>query len=165
MVSGILFVTFIGTRLLPKRSVGEEIAGTQQDFQSQYELQARLFQIKIPPNSVLVGKTLAKSRLGSGFDLNVMGITRGNETLLAPHITETIQLNDVLIVEGRLERIQELNHWGQLLIEPEPIEIDELFIPWDASRRASPQSGFLVCGSVAIKNRLSQSVWAQCPGD
>jgi len=127
MVSGITFVTFIGTRILPKRSVAKETSRTHQDFRSQYELQESLFKIKIPTDSVLVGKTVAKSRLGSGLDLNVVSITRGNQTLLAPEITETIQQNDVLIVEGRLERIQELNHWGQLFIETETIGVDDLF--------------------------------------
>jgi di/tricarboxylate transporter len=127
MFSGIAFVTFIGTRFLPRRGVAEETSRTLRDFRSQYELQDRLFKIRIPTDSILVGKTLAKSRLGSGLDLNVIGITRGNQTLLAPDITETIQPNDILIVKGRLNRIQELNHWGQLLIETETIGVDDLF--------------------------------------
>ncbi len=127
MFVGIVFVAFIGTRFLPKRSVAKETSGTGRDFLSQYELQERLFQIKIPPGSALVGKTLAKSRLGSGLGLNVVGITRGNHALLAPEITETIKANDELIVQGRTDRIQEFNHWGQLLTETDPIGGDELF--------------------------------------
>ena len=107
MFCGIVFVTFIGTRILPKRSLTKETSETHPDYRSQYELQEHLFQIKIPPGSVMVGKTLAKSHLGSGLGLNVVGITRGSQTLLAPEITETIERNDVLIVNGHLERIQE----------------------------------------------------------
>lgn len=126
MISGITFVTFIGTRLLPKRNAIQG-TGIHRDFRSQYELQERLFQIKVPPGSALVGKTLAKSHLGSGLGLNVVGITRDNRTLLAPEISETIVPDDVLIVEGRLERIQELNHWGQLLAETDAPDVDALF--------------------------------------
>jgi K+/H+ antiporter YhaU regulatory subunit KhtT len=54
------------------------------DFRSQYRLQEHLFQIKIPDGSALVGKTLAKSRLGAALGLTVVGITRSGATLLAP---------------------------------------------------------------------------------
>ena len=127
MFSGVAFVTYIGTRLLPKRNVSAEASDAGKDFRSQYELQANIFQIKIPAESILVGKTLAKSRLGSGLDLNVMGITRGEQTLLAPEINETIHANDVLVVEGLTDRVQELNNWGQLLVETDSIGIEHLF--------------------------------------
>jgi di/tricarboxylate transporter len=114
MVSGILFVTFVGTRLLPRRDINRETSGDQ-DFRSQYGLQASLFQIRIPPGSALAGKSLVNSRLGSGLGLNVVGITRQGKTMLAPATTEIIQQDDVLTVSGRADLIEELNHWGQLL--------------------------------------------------
>ena len=45
--------------------------------------------------------TLARSRLGAGLGLNVVGINRGGRTLLAPGPGETIRPHDDLIVEGR----------------------------------------------------------------
>ena len=127
MVCGVAFVTLIGTRLLPKRNLAKETAGRRQDFRSQYRLQEHLFQIKIPDGSALVGKTLAQSRLGAALRLNVVGITRRNGTLLAPPITEVIQIDDLLIVEGSPDQIQEFNHWGQLLTETDAIGLDTLF--------------------------------------
>lgn len=127
MAAGVIFVTFWGTRLLPKRSVARETSAGQGDFRTQYELEERLFKIKIPQDSALVGKMLAKSRLGSALGLNVVGITRSGRTLLAPAVTEIIEPDDELIVEGRHERIQELNHWGQLLTETHAIGADALF--------------------------------------
>ncbi|MEJ2643210.1 MAG: SLC13 family permease, partial [Desulfosarcinaceae bacterium] len=117
MVGGVAFVALVGTRLLPRRNVTTETAASQRDYRRQYELQERLFQIRIPSDSALVGKTLARSRLGSALGLNVVGITRGARTLLAPEIDTVIQAEDNLIVEGRQDRIQELNHWGQLLTD------------------------------------------------
>ncbi len=127
MGCGIAFVTLIGTRLLPRRNVAHEMARIQHDYREQYALQERLFQIIIQPDSALVGKTLAKSRLGASLGLNVVGITRGRQTLLAPDITETIQPHDELIVEGRHDRIQEMNHWGQLLVETDSIDVHDLY--------------------------------------
>jgi di/tricarboxylate transporter len=117
MIVGTAFVALVGARVLPRRNVKAETAATRRDYRWQYELQERLFTIRIPADSALVGKTLARSRLGSALGLNVVGITRRAQTLLAPDIDVVIQAEDELIVEGRQDRIQELNHWGQLLID------------------------------------------------
>ena len=127
MAAGIVFVVFIGTRLLPARNMAKGSARGEKALREQYELQKRLFQITIPPRSALVGKTLTGSRLGSALGLNVVGITRGARTVLAPRAAETIRARDKLIVEGSLDRIQEMNHWGQLLPEGGRIDDDTLF--------------------------------------
>ena len=162
MFCGIVFVTFIGTRILPKRSLTKETSETHPDYRSQYELQEHLFQIKIPPRSALVGKTLAKSHLGSGLGLNVVGITRGSQTLLAPEITETIERNDVLIVNGHLERIQELNHWGQLLTESRSIGVDDLFAHGMqvAELQLSPTAAYAdqTISKIGFRNRFGLNV-------
>ncbi len=118
MIGGIAFVTLIGTRLLPKRNL-TQVSSDRRDFRSQYQLQENLFQIKIPKGSALVGKTLLKSRLGAALGLNVVGITRNGETILAPPVSEVIQSEDLMIVEGNQDQIQEMNNWGQLLTETE----------------------------------------------
>ena len=127
MAAGVTFVTFIGTRLLPKNRLTAESGKSRTDFRSQYRLQERLFQIRVPQGSALVGKTLAKSRLGAAMGLTVVGIHRNRRTLLAPEISEVIQAEDVLIVEGRPDRIQEMNHWGQLVTQSETVGVDALF--------------------------------------
>ena len=114
MAGGIAFVVLIGTRILPKHNLAQESSG-RQDFRSQYRLQENLFQIKIPGDSALVGKTLLKSRLGAALGFNVICITRENKTLLAPPITEVIQAEDLMIVKGNPDQIHEMNNWGQLL--------------------------------------------------
>jgi len=164
MLSGIAFVALVGTRMLPKGTKTKETSGTRLDFRSQYELQERLFQIKIPPGSTLVYKTLAKSRLGSGFGLNVVSITRDNRTLLAPEATETIQPNDVLIVAGHLDRIQELNHWGQLTTEPDSIGVETLFSNGMqvAELQLSPKSSYAnqTLSKIDFRNRFGLNVLA-----
>lgn len=120
MAGGIAFISLIGRRLLPQRDIAET-TGPLQHLPDQYRLLEHLFQIRIPKGSALAGKTLAHSRLGAALGLNVIGITRGNRTLLAPSTIERIQDEDQLIVEGHPDRIQEMNHWGQLLTETEAI--------------------------------------------
>ena len=127
MISGIVFVIFVGKRLLPRNGKESKKTGITKDFRAQYELQKRLFQVRIPSGSALIGKTLGKSRLGSAFGLNVVSIRRGKNNLLAPEITEIIHANDILIVEGRIDHIQEMNHWGQLELEKDDITADDLY--------------------------------------
>jgi di/tricarboxylate transporter len=115
MVSGMLFITFVGVRFLPRTDPFGAKENAEQQVISQYRIQERLFRIKIPEKSALIGHTLASSHLGSRLGLNVIGINRGRQTFLAPEISEKILAGDELIVEGRLDRIQEMNNWGQLL--------------------------------------------------
>ena len=118
MVIGTLFVALVGTRLLPRSSGPVNAEGLDnKNGLAQYRLQERIFRIKIPEHSALIGKTLVESHLGSSLGLNVIGITRGRISTLAPEINQHIRAGDELIVEGRLDRIQEMNNWGQLLNE------------------------------------------------
>ncbi len=117
MVVGILFMTYVGSRLLPQQNLLAGKVKKEQNFLSQYRIQEMLFRITIPETSALVGKTLASSNLGSRLGLNVVGINRNRQTFLAPEVSEKILAGDELIVEGRLDRIQEMNNWGHLLSE------------------------------------------------
>lgn len=164
MAGGIAFVVLIGTRILPKRNPAQESAG-QQDFRSHYRLQENLFQIKIPDGSALVGTTLLKSRLGAALGLNVIGITRGNETLLAPPITEVIQADDLMIVEGNPAQIHEMNNWGQLLTVAGDIGGNEALFSHGmqvAQLRLRPGSGLenQTLSEIGFRNRFGLNVLA-----
>jgi di/tricarboxylate transporter len=164
MACGVAFVTLIGTHLLPKRNLAEETAGRRPDFRSQYRLQEHLFQIRIPEGSALVGKTLAGSRLGAALGLTVVGITRSGATLLAPPITAVIQRDDLLIVEGNPDHIQEMNHWGQLLTETDTIGPDALTAYGMQLARLGlkPGSGYenQTLADIGFRNRLGLNVLA-----
>jgi di/tricarboxylate transporter len=126
MFTGIVFMTFIGRHLLPQRDVAKESsAGTESDWQSQYDLQERLFHIRVPRGSILAQKTLAQARMGSVLGWNVIGITRGDRTLLAPGPTDTLLVGDRLTVEGRIESLNELKNWRQLVVEEGGIDLQE----------------------------------------
>ncbi len=165
MACGVAFVTLVGTRLLPKRNLAKETAGNRRDFRSQYRLQEHLFQIRVPGSSALVGKTLAGSRLGAALGLTVVGITRSSGiTLLAPQITEMIQADDLLIVEGKPDQIQEMNNWGQLLTESDAIGPDALTAHGMQVARLGLKPGSAYDGQtlsdIGFRSRLGLSVLA-----
>jgi di/tricarboxylate transporter len=140
MFSGIAFMVLIGRHLLPQRDVVKESSGDQDiDWETQYDLQERLFNIRIPEDSILVNKTLAETRMGSALGWNVISITRNNQTLLAPGPSDILQVKDRLTIEGRIENLKELKNWQKLIVEEGGIDIEapystdikiaEIFLP------------------------------------
>ena len=140
MFSGIAFMVFIGRHLLPQRDVIKESSGDQDiDWETQYDLQERLFNIRIPEDSILVNKTLSETRMGSALGWNVISITRNNQTLLAPGPSDILQVKDRLTIEGRIENLKELKNWQKLIVEEGGIDIEapystdikiaEIFLP------------------------------------
>ena len=126
MFSGIAFVAFVGRHLLPQRDVAKESSvQTKIDWQSQYDLEERLFHVRIPRGSSLAEKTLAQIRMGSVLGWNVIGITRGERTILAPGPTDMLYFGDRLTVEGRIEALNELKNWQELIIEESGIDLSK----------------------------------------
>ena len=139
MFAGIAFMTFIGRRLLPRRDVAKELTRNKTvDWESQYDLDEQLFNIRIPSDSLLVNKTLAESRLGSALGWNVIGIIRNNQIRSAPGPAETLQAGDQLTVEGSIEDLKELKNWQQLIVEKSGIDIEE------------PYSGEIKIGEIIV---------------
>jgi di/tricarboxylate transporter len=95
---GMLYMLFIGRKMLPAR-------GGEDSFTEQYHIREYISELLVLPGSTLIGKTLAEANLNMELDLNVLGIVRGKETKIAPNARERIELNDLLIVEGRLANI------------------------------------------------------------
>ncbi len=126
MFAGVVFMILIGRHLLPQRDVAKESStNNSSDWRSQYDLQERLFHIRVPRDSILAQKTLAQIRMGSVLGWNVIGITRGDRTFLAPEPTATLQAGDRLTVEGRIETLNELKNWHQLEVEEGGIDLQE----------------------------------------
>jgi di/tricarboxylate transporter len=95
---GMLYMLFIGRKMLPSR-------GGEDSFTEQYHIREYISELLVLPGSHLIGKTLGEANLNMELDLNVLGIVRGKETKIAPNSRERIELNDLLIVEGRLANI------------------------------------------------------------
>jgi len=139
MFCGIVFMVFIGRRFLPRRNVAKESTGNETaDWESQYDLDEQLFNIRIPRDSLLIKKTLAESRLGSALGWNVIGIIRNNQIRSAPGPDETLQAEDQLTVEGRIDNLKELKNWRQLIVEESGIDVEE------------PYSGDIKTGEITL---------------
>lgn len=95
--AGILYMTLIGRHLLPVRRTAEE--------QQTNRLREYVSEIRVLPESILVGKDLEQSRLGADYDLTVIGILREGEGRLTVHRDTRLEANDLLIIEGSAKNI------------------------------------------------------------
>jgi di/tricarboxylate transporter len=120
VLAGTAFVALAGRRILPRQDPGLEAhQRSQRHLRTQYGLQDRTFMMKIGPDSVLLGKTLAETRLVAAAGLIVIALERRNRVEALPSRTTVLEAGDLLLVQGRPERFEELRHWSDLRIERE----------------------------------------------
>jgi len=127
LLAGTLYMTFLGRRLLPSRDPAREFAVERnRENKSQYDLQERMVLLHLPKNSILHGKSLSTSRLGSVLGLNVVAVMRNGRTQLSPEPAFTLQSGDRLLVEGRLERFLDLHSKDHLVMEEQGFRVERL---------------------------------------
>jgi di/tricarboxylate transporter len=120
LVAGVAFVGLIGVQLLPNRDPrGEAAGGGEADLVKAFNLQERIFTLRIPSRSPLAGKVLAESRLGSALGLHVMALFRDGQTSLAPTPETVLVAGDKLLVQGRPDLLLELRNRRHLQLEEE----------------------------------------------
>ncbi|MFC1922253.1 SLC13 family permease [Chloroflexota bacterium] len=124
MLAGVVFMLLIGRHLLPNRDITRELSGV--DYNQLFNLQERMATVHIPSKSALAGNTLAQSRLGSILGLNVIAIIHEGQTNLAPSPDVILHSGDKLLVEGRLDQLNELYGRQHLILESENLVIDKL---------------------------------------
>lgn len=127
MLTGVAFVALVGRHLLPEKNLNQDIGlKSQRNLATQYALQERTYVLRLPKTSALVGKTLAQTQISSAAGLAVLGIIRRGSTQLLPASNVELKGGDRLLVQGRLERFNELQYWRQLSIERETSTLQTL---------------------------------------
>jgi len=120
LLAGTLFISLVGRLLLPRKKPDEEMQRrSQRNLRTLYGLQSRAFEMVVPRDSVLVGKTLAQSRIGVAAGLIVIALKRHGRDQLMPSRQTVLAGGDRLLVQGRLDRFHEFQRWSDLVIERE----------------------------------------------
>ncbi len=119
MIIGVLFVVIGGRFLLPKIESPRDKHVSQRSLRAQYKLQERTFMLHVPMHSVLVGKTLAETRIGASTGLIILSLLRDGRNETLPRRQTVIRGGDGLLVQGRIDQFRELRRWSDLLIERE----------------------------------------------
>ncbi len=119
-IFGILFVAFAGRLLLPTTArTGRGRFRSQRSLRARYKLQEQSFLLRVPLDSVLVGKTLAQSRIGAATGLIILSLHRFGRSETLPNRQTVLRAGDSILVQGRLDQFRELQRYSELVIERE----------------------------------------------
>jgi len=126
----LLYINFLGHRLLPRRQSPQPVSPTQmppaQDLQSLYGLEERLAMLVLPGDTLLAGKTLAESRISKALGLNILSIKRKDGKRQAPDAHLELEGGDQLLALGRLDQIEKVVRSPMFTIEREVPTISRL---------------------------------------
>lgn len=92
MIVGILFITFIGWRFLPKRS-------TKSSDEDSFEINDYITEVIVKKDSKIAGTTIGELNKMSKADVQILGLVRKNRRIHAPGDNEELQKEDVVILE------------------------------------------------------------------
>ena len=119
MAIGVVFVALFGRYLLPVSPIERQRQQSQRNLRARYKLQEQTFTVRVPMDSVLVGKTLADSRIGVSTGLIILALIRFGRSEALPGRQTVLRAGDSLIVQGRFDQFRELQRWSDLVIERE----------------------------------------------
>lgn len=97
-VAGLLFITLLGWRFLPKRQSAESA-----DI---FEIENYITEVIIPPKSDLIGVTIFNVNELLKTEVLILGIIRNNVRMHAPSPWEELQEGDILILEADTEDLK-----------------------------------------------------------
>src|SRR5215218_6245611 len=110
---GMLYMLVVGIRLLPRRKSADSLT-------EQYHVRQYMTEVIVLDDSPLIGKTFAEARISDEMDLTVLGILRGQEQdRIAPTPNQQIEVDDLLLVQGRVEDILKVKAEAGIEIKPD----------------------------------------------
>ncbi len=119
MAIGVIFVAIIGRLMLPKIKADRGRHQSQRSLRNRYKLQERTFLLRVPMDSILVGKTLSDTRIGSSTGLIILALIRFGRSETLPSRQTVLRGGDGILVQGRVDQFRELQRWSDLVIERE----------------------------------------------
>jgi di/tricarboxylate transporter len=119
MAVGVAFVAFVGRFMLPRIKTDRGRHQSQRSLRNRYKLHERTFMLRVPMDSILVGKTLGESRVGASTGLIILALVRFGRSETLPSRQTTLRGGDGIMVQGRPDQFRELQRWSDLIIERE----------------------------------------------
>lgn len=107
---GCLYLLTLGRWLLPDTRSAELV--------EHYELGKYITELRVMPESSLIGISVAEARLGEKFDVFVLELLRGNQKVWSPR-SQKLQEGDVLLARGDWSQLDELRKDAGLEVNAE----------------------------------------------
>ncbi len=120
-VIGVLYVGFIGWRLIPKNRKQAGNTG------SLFEITDYITEARVTEESPLVGKTINRTQLKEWGDFSILGVIRNNQRRMSLNHEIIMQAGDILIIEADATTLKTLIESLKLeWIQDSEISIDTL---------------------------------------
>jgi di/tricarboxylate transporter len=114
-VAGIVFITLVGWRMIPKRQ-------GQASREDVFHIKEYTTEVRVPEESMLIGKPLRDLERVTEADLIVVGLVRGERHMPAPSMFEIARAGDVVVVEADPNELKEVvDAAGLELVGSKPI--------------------------------------------
>ena len=119
-VIGLVYIFTIGYKLLPTRVAKSSSI-------EDYSLDGYLTEFRVNENSPLCGKTLLDRKINENYDVIVLDVRRGGESITSNLRGLSLQKDDVLFVKGSFDNFQRLKEIENLaLLTDEKLTQEEL---------------------------------------
>ncbi len=119
-IVGILFISLIGWRFLPKRK-------GQASLEDQFHIEDYIAEVLISKTSTIAGSRIGELGKFKEIEFNIIGIARGKRRILQPSANEILQEGDVLVIEADSDDLKALVDAAKLeLAGDEELEKDIL---------------------------------------
>ncbi len=109
---GLLYIIFIGIRLIPDRR-------SQGDLTQTFGMGDYLIDVVLQPEAESVGKSVANSPLAKDLDLDILEVRRDDRLIPFPTAETVLAANDVLRVRCEVEKIKQLQQRKGIVLKPE----------------------------------------------
>ena len=120
-----------------------------------YELGKYIAELRVMPESPLIGKSVGQSQLGEKHSVYVLELMRGEEKHWSPR-GEELREGDVLLVRGDLEKIKSLKEGSKLEFLPEFKLQDSQFSGEDGEQSQVLVEVMVAPGSRLVNHTLEQ---------
>lgn len=101
LAAGILFLVFIGSRILPDRKNYSELT-------EEFEMNDYITEVVLLPESESVGKMIKKSPLIKDLDLDIIEIQRGGNNQFVPNAETVLEVDDILRIRCDINKLKEI---------------------------------------------------------
>ncbi|PIE45059.1 MAG: SLC13 family permease [Gammaproteobacteria bacterium] len=120
-LAGIVYLSFLGWRFLPKRDRNETTNETLA-VAAEY-----MTELRIPSDNRFVDRSLFRIlKLCDSEEIRILSIIRGHRRVLAPTQYEILHEDDILIVEGQPDAIQQLLDDADLQLVEQKVDTADL---------------------------------------
>ena len=100
-VTGLLFITLVGWRLLPRRAVNK----SERDL---FDIDDYITEVIVSDSSAAKGKTLMEFINMTKIDMQILGLVRENKRIHAPDPGEILTTDDIIIIETDADELKTL---------------------------------------------------------